>query len=459
MNRRDFLKKAGWGGLSFVLPHSLAAMRYSPPLIQNAEDDNGYGPLMIDSDRIMDLPRGFSYKIISRSGERMSDGYHAPSHPDGMGAFSGPDGLMIVLRNHEIFPDFSPEKGPFGFRNELMRRLSRKQIYDQGREGGPALGSVTTLVFDTRSQELKSQFLSLAGTLVNCSGGATTWNTWLSCEEIFQSPSFRFAKRHGYVFEIPASEEIGVIKPIPLQAMGRFVHEAVALDPRTNILYQTEDQPDGLIYRFIPARPGKLEEGGLLQCLSIASQPRCDTRNWEEQKVRPGEPLFVTWINLEEVDPSKDVLRYKGFEKGAAIFASGEGITYKDGILYFDCTNGGRIKAGQIWRYIPSPWEGTEQETESPGQLELFIEPNSRSILEHPDQMSMTPGGDLFVCEDGYGEQHLLGVTLQGSIYRFARNALDESEFAGVCFSPDGSTMFVNYQDAGLTFAVIGPWK
>jgi len=164
-------------------------------------------------------------------------------------------------------------------------------------------------------------------------------------------------------------------------------------------------------------------------------------------------------IDLEDVDPKKDDLRIRGFEKGGALFASGEGMDYFEGTVYFDCTNGGPIKAGQIWRYVPSLHEGTEKEGDSPGKLELFVEIRDRNIGENPDQMTGTLWGDVFVCEDGFGEQYLLGITPKGKIYRLARNAKDESEFAGVCFSPDGSTVFVNYLNAGLTFAITGPWK
>ena len=172
-----------------------------------------------------------------------------------------------------------------------------------------------------------------------------------------------------------------------------------------------------------------------------------------------GEKLPVSWIDLEKVDPKKDDLRIRGHENGGALFASGEGMDYLNGKIFFSCTNGGGIKAGQIWRYVPSPYEGTEKEGESPGQLELLVEVTDRAVLENPDQMIGTSWGDVFVCEDGFNEQYLVGVTPEGEIYRFARNAKDESEFTGVCFSPDGSTMFVNYQDAGLTFTVTGPWK
>jgi secreted PhoX family phosphatase len=458
LSRRDFLSRAGCVAFGFLSFPYLLSGKVSFPFPQDGSDV-GYGLLFKDPDKIMDLPEGFSYKIIARSGERMTDGFYKPGHPDGMGAFEGPGGLTIILCNHENFPEYPPEYGPFGSTNELRGRLSGRLIYDRGRGGSPALGAVTTLVYDTKAQELKSQFLSLAGTLVNCSGGATAWNSWISCEEIFQNPTFNLIKKHGYVFEIPASAEQKVIKPVPLKDMGRFVHEAIAVDAKTNIIYQTEDQLDGLVYRFLPDCPGHLKEGGRLQCLSIDTQPRMDTRNWDDQRVKLGDILPVRWLDLEDVDPKKDDLRIRGYKNGGALFASGEGMDYVDGSVYFDCTNGGRIKAGQIWRYVPSPYEGTNREEESPGQLELLIEVPDRAILENPDQMIGTPWGDVFVCEDGFDEQFLVGVTAQGEIYRFAHNAKDESEFTGVCFSPDGSTMFVNYQDAGFTFAVTGPWK
>ncbi|UCE40684.1 MAG: DUF839 domain-containing protein [Candidatus Aminicenantes bacterium] len=458
LSRRDFLSQTGSAALGILSFPSLFAGKASFPYLQD-ESEVGYGPLVKDSDKIMDLPEGFSYKIISRSSEKMTDGFYRPGHPDGMGTFEGPDGLTIILCNHENFPEYRPEFGPFGPNNQLFRRLSRRLIYDRGREGGPALGAVTTLVYDTKAQELQGQFLSLAGTLVNCSGGVTPWNSWLSCEEIFQNPTFNLVKKHGYVFEIPASLEQKIVKPVPLKAMGRFVHESIAVDPQTNIIYLTEDQLDGLVYRFLPSRPGHLEEGGRLQCLAINSIPQFDTRNWEKQRVKRGEKLLVRWIDLEDVDPKKDDLRIRGHEKEGSLFASGEGMEYLDGTVYFSCTNGGRIKAGQIWGYVPSSYEGSEGEIDSPGHLELLLEVTDRSVLENPDQMIGTKWGDVFVCEDGFDEQYLVGLTPQGKIYRFAHNAQDESEFTGVCFSPDGSTMFVNYQVAGYTFAVTGPWK
>ena len=255
------------------------------------------------------------------------------------------------------------------------------------------------------------------------------------------------------------SAEPKITVPIPLKAMGRFVKEGVAADPRTRILYQTEDQPDGLFYRFIPAVAGRLAEGGKLQALAVTGKPGLETNNWRVQKIAPGTAFAVSWIDLEDPDPDEDVLRFRGREKGAAVFASSEGVIFHGGAVWFDCTNGGTGAKGHIWRYDPSPDEGTPRETERPGRLTLALEPNDPVVMDHPDQLCSAPWGDLFVCEDGDGDQYLLGFTMRGEIYKFARNALDPSELTGVCFSPDGTTMFLNNLDSGLTFAITGPWK
>jgi secreted PhoX family phosphatase len=388
----------------------------------------------------------------------MRDGFRVPGNADGMAAFPGPDGLTIVLRNHEVWPDYPPSYGPFGQGNELLRRVPRTRMYDWVRSGSPCLGGVTTLVFDTRAQELKSQFLSLCGTLANCSGGATPWGTWITCEEAFRSRGFQYARHHGYAFEVGVGTEPGLQKPRPLKALGRFVHEGVAFDPKSGALYLSEDQQDSLLYRFLPDKPGDLAAGGRLQCLSLAGRPGFDTRNWRANLFPPGSGMPVAWLELEDVDGRKNDLRLRGRALGGAVFANGEGIVSGNGAVFFACTYGGRRKSGQIWRYVPSPREGSPAEAREPGRLELFLQPDDPRILFNPDQMAVAPWGDLLVCEDNPRRRYLQGITPQGDIYTLARNVKDESELAGVCFSPDRTTMFLNMQNAGFTFAVTGPW-
>jgi secreted PhoX family phosphatase len=257
---------------------------------------------------------------------------------------------------------------------------------------------------------------------------------------------------------VPATEYARLADPVPLKAMGRFNHEAVAVDPASGAVYETEDAHDGLLYRFLPHVQGQLAEGGRLQALVVRDRASLDTRNWEEITVAPGDSLDVEWIDLDNVESPDDDLRYRGFEAGAARFARGEGMWFGNDSIYFACTNGGVAKTGQVWRYTPSPVEATDLEQEQPGKLELFIEPNDSTLIEHCDNVTVAPWGDIILCEDGPGEQFLVGVTPEGNLYKFGRNAVSDSELAGATFSPDGSTLFFNIQGDGLTLAVTGPW-
>jgi secreted PhoX family phosphatase len=459
LSRRLFLKRAIFAavGVTAILLTVAGGILFAPP--SQDENSEGYGPLVKDRAKILDLPEGFSYKVIARAGDRMTDGFYVPGLADGMSASPGPGGLAILVCNHEFRTGYPESIGPFKGKKSLSGMVDRDLFYDQGSGENPCLGSTTTLVYDTGAQKLTSHFLNMVGTMVNCSGTITPYGTWLSCEEIFENPGKTFTRRHGYVFEGPVSTEPRMIKPVPLKALGRFVHEGTAVAPRTGIVYLTEDQVDGLIYRFVPDKPGHLAEGGRLQCLAVLDKAQLDTRNWKGKAVSPGENLPVHWIDLDDVDPETDDLRLRGHELGAALFASAEGICLSEGIICFDCTNGSRTGRGQVWSYTPGPFEGTPREKESPGRLELLVEPNDERIMDHPDQITVAPWGNIFACEDGNDGNYLLGITPQRAIYKFAWNALNESDLSGVCFSPDGGTMFLNILEPGLTLAVTGPWK
>ncbi|MGK7873842.1 MAG: alkaline phosphatase PhoX [Xenococcaceae cyanobacterium] len=395
----------------------------------------GFGPLVPDPNGILDLPKGFQYLAFSRTGDTMSDGNPVPNNHDGMAAFPGPKGTTILVRNHELRPNGTPA---------VIAPDSKK--YDQLCKGG-----TTTLIVEG-DRKLIEDFVSLAGTNVNCAGGSTPWGSWISCEESTVTPSNPGADnilgysenvsvKHGYNFEVPAGG--GLVNPVPLVAMGRFRHEAVAVDPKTGYIYQTEDRVDGCIYRFRPNQYGNLKEG-ILEALAIKDMPKADTAT----NFPVGEPKAVEWIKIEDVDPEKDTLRYEAQEKGAAIFERGEGTCFGNGEVYWTCTNGGNAGLGQIFRY------DTVGDT-----VELFVESPGPGVLDYPDNLTLAPFGDLILCEDGFGEQFLVGVNPDGECYQFARNALNNSEFAGICFSPDGQTMFVNIYQPGITFAIWGPWN
>lgn len=451
--RRDFIKQTSIISFGFLGLQQFACNR-----IRSGESV-GYGTLVNDVEGILNLPKGFTYKIISRQGNTMTDGFNLPGAADGMATFLE-NGKTILVRNHELSPG-DMEKGPFGASGEFLSRLDKALLYDFGKGEKIGVGGTTTLVFDEKTQQVETEYLSLAGTIRNCAGGPTPWGTWVTCEETSTQADGTIEKDHGYNFEVKATSSIGLQKAIPLKAMGRFTHEAIAVDPFTSIVYQTEDAGDSLIYRFIPEKKGDLSKGKL-QSLKIVEHSSCDTRNWADQETDLfpiNKPMKVEWINLEEIDAPNNDLRLRGFNKGAARFARGEGMWFGNGELYFACTNGGKKNNGQIFKYLPSPYEGTKKEKEQPGTLELFIESENAEILEHGDNLTVSPWGDVIVCEDKSATPKIVGVTPEGKLYHLAKNIGFQSEFAGACFSPTGNTLFVNIQGPGLTVAIQGPWK
>lgn len=450
-SRRTFIKEAGFVSLGFIGLH-----RFSNHFLSGVQK-HGYGPLLEDPDKMILLPKGFTYKIISRKGDKMSDGFLVPGLADGMAAFEEND-KVILVRNHEVSPG-DIEQGPYGPKSELLGQMDKNMIYDYGRGELIGMGGTTNVVFDEKNQEVEKQFLSLTGTYRNCAGGPTPWGTWITCEETAERAGEFLEKDHGYNFEVNASANTGLTRPVPLRAMGRFTHEAVAVDPKTSIVYQTEDDSEGLIYRFIPENHGDMA-AGKLQALMIKGQPSRDTRNWKKTdapELPANTPMEVVWVDLDNIEDHDDDLRFRGFDAGAARFARGEGMWYGNGEIFFACTNGGNENNGQIFRYVPGEHEGTDRENESPGKLELFIESMNTDLMQFADNLTVAPWGDVVVAEDK-NEPRLVGITPEGEMYHLAKNIGYPSEFAGVCFSPSGDTLFVNIQGPGLTVAIQGPW-
>lgn len=462
MKRRKFISQTGRYSLGFLGLHAFLTSCKSDAGTSSSVNmlHEGYGELLDDPQGVLKLPEGFSYRIISTKGDQMSDGFLVPGSADGMATFAGPEGKVIIIRNHEVSPG-DLKGGAFGEDLSLLSRLEPTAIYDYGRGTLPCLGGTTTLVYNQATGQVETEYLSLSGTIRNCAGGPTPWGSWVTCEEDTSRAGDELERDHGYVFEVPASATPFLAEPVPIKAMGRFNHEAVCVDPRTGIVYLTEDRGDSLMYRFIPNTRAKLLEGGKLQILAFKGKPGFDTRNWENLETEPmkiRESYEVEWLDIDNIEAPEDDLRYRGYDKGAARFARGEGIWFGDNEFYFACTNGGRLSHGQIFRYVPSQFEGTSREGEAPATLEIFIEPNDSALVESCDNVTIAAHGDIIICEDKK-DPKIVGVTPEGEIYHIAENVGYASEFAGATFSPDGNTLFVNIQGPGLTLAIEGPWK
>ena len=411
----------------------------------------GYGSLVPDD--ILDLPQGFSYKIISTFGDKMNDGYLVPNKADGMGCFALEGSKVALIRNHEMALDnHDPEMSK-------MQKPLLEFAYDRSPADEPLPGGTTTIIYDMATGQRVREYWSLIGTTRNCAGGITPWDSWLSCEESVFNKGEHGQLDHGWVFEVSAKAD-KLSKPAPLKALGRFNHEAACVDPKTGIVYLTEDRPNSLFYRFIPNKYGELAKGGKLQALGIKGQDKgFDSRNWVENSFEQGSWRHAKWIDINDIESPNDDLRIQGYNKGATIFARGEGIYWGDNELYFCCTTGGVKNLGQIMRYQPSPAEGTPQENNIPGKLQLFFESVDPDTFGLGDNLTVAPNGHLIVCEDHYDgtTNYIRGITPNGELYALAKLKI-ASETAGACFSPDGTILFINIQSPTKTLAITGPW-
>lgn len=452
INRRGFLGHLGTAaGLTAVAPSLDGLAAYAAgaagtgPRPLAARGRGGYGPLAPAGPELA-LPEDFRYVKFGVEGEPMSDGTRTPRAHDGMAAFPGPGGDVLLVRNHEV-----------------AERPSTLAAADPAAYDAFASGGTTTLrvrLAPDGTPALISDIRSLSGTHVNCAGGPTPWGSWLTCEETTQGETSGYARPHGYVFEVPAGADARVARPEPLRAMGRFIHEAVAIDPAAGIVYLTEDAWTCGFYRFIPAAPGRLAEGGRLQMLGVRDRPHFITTRGQ----RVGRSMPVVWVDIEDPDPADAeqnplAVFAEGYGKGGALFDRLEGCWYGDGTIYFNATSGGNARCGQVWQYR----SGDDDE----GALTLVFESPGADVLLSPDNITVSPRGGLVLCEDNNGS-YVRGLTPEGEIFDFARNILNGREFAGACFSPDGRVLFVNIQGdtraggpghLGMTFGIWGPWE
>jgi uncharacterized protein len=460
-DRRSFLRStaAVAAGLAAAGPlDALAARTAGAAPMTKLLSSPDYGPLRPVRDQatgleLLQLPEGFEYISYGWTGDTMSDGRRTPSAHDGMatfrhGDFSGEPGKppggdpglnhkVWLVRNHE---QGSTNSVPF-----------TDAAYDPKANGG-----TSNLVFDTRKGQFVESWASLSGTVRNCAGGPTPWGSWLSCEE---TTVVNGEVRHGYIFEVPHD---GVSAAEPYRPMGRFSHEAVAVDPKTGWVYETEDAGPSGFYRFRPNKRGRLSEGGVLEMLAIGSSSR-DTSD-DPTGVEYGE---LSWVRIDNPDPGPgetSTVR-QGMAKSGATFSRLEGAWYHDGKIFIVSTDGGPRGQGQVFEY----------DIKEDKFKVLFASPDGE-VLNNPDNICVSPRGGIVLCEDGSGIEYLHGLTQDGEIFRFAQNNIvipaggipgksvapgnyTGSEWCGSTFDSKGEWLFVNIQTPGVTFAITGPWE
>lgn len=455
---------------------------------------------------LLKLPAGFSYRSFGWSGDRMSDGSLTPDTHDGMAVVSSSAGTDVLIRNHEravtLPGDSLPRIGEID--GTLVENTS---IYDDSAPGIFAgMGGGTTRII-TQHGNLAAHQAALSGTIANCAGGPTSWESWLSCEEVILRGSLIGARDHGYVFEVPA---FGKASAVPIRDMGFMAHEAVALDPVTGYLYLTEDNghdsgTSGL-YRFRPhdrtPRLGALEAGGILEMAKVRGEQNRDLRI-----VEYGEQFDIEWVRIDDPDADPEMLATlqqaldlplipgfsdvpvfgagasgpfrQGAAAGAARFARLEGCWYHNNVVYVVDTSGGLegVRQGAVWALQPS------RDDDTPDRLTAIFSSPSREVACRLDNITALPRGGLLVCEDwgspvaGLEGTRLIAINEQGDAFALAQNNMDltalgaipgrahlaiedyrHREWCGATFSAASDTLYVNIQTPGVTFAIRGPW-
>ena len=446
-SRRGFLKgMVGASGLAAIGAGSTAtifnAFAARPARADVSPD---YGPLFPVEDEatglpLIQLPDGFRYISYGWTGDPMKDDRPTPAAHDGMGVVKHNGNNLVLVRNHEV-RSTTPSFGKKGI------------TYDPLAGGG-----TTNLVFNTVDAQFVKSWASLAGTSTNCAGGPTPWGSWMTCEETTVDTANGFGKTHGWVFDVPAE---GMVTPEPIKGMGRFAHEAIAVDPATGAIFQTQDASNSSgFYRYTPTTYGKLHAGGTLEMLKVKGQHQADLTG-QVIEIPNGTTFDVEWVSIDNPESLSPSVFSQGFQQGGAKFNRLEGCWHEDGGIYFTSTSGGLAREGQIWRY-----DVTLQ------ALTLIYVSPDQQILDNPDNITVHPTRGIVLCEDGdLNGLRMQFLTPNGEIYPFAMNNIELNgfkgftgdyrgmEWCGACFSPDGKWLFANIQTPGVTVAITGPWK
>ncbi|MEX0427894.1 alkaline phosphatase PhoX [Nocardioides sp. DS6] len=440
----------------------------------NTSSNPMFPPLVDDPKGLLALPAGFRYAIVTSAGETtLKEGPKTPSNHDGTAVFSDGRGRYKLIQNHEL-----------GAGSALGVPHVHGTVYDPGALDA---GGCTVITTDAQGRNL-GEFVGISGTSTNCAGGPTPWGTWLTCEETEDKAgkawsgngrSGTYEKDHGYVFEVFHD---GRKLPKPIKALGRFAHEALAIDHRQQHVFLSEDAsgPNGLFYRWTAPRgftmgPGLAsrlgDDDGTLAAMQILMPDGSvlpDVAYLTSAQL--GRPFPVRWkavpdrlattTSTRKQFADGEVTRGKKFE---GVWGTDKGVYVVNSFAFAesDLPADAVPHDGMVWFYdyadetIRLVAYFPHQESAETGAAARYDD----LVFDGPDNVTVTPWGSLVLAEDGKGASHVLAATPYGPTQAIARNQLNDSEFTGPTFSADGKVLFVNMQTPGYTFAITGPWE
>ncbi|WP_405059658.1 PhoX family protein [Kribbella sp. NBC_01505] len=475
VDRRSVLRGAAVGaaGVGFATVGSLPTLAEATPGSHGHHtpfpQHKPFPPLLDDPARVLALPAGFRYKIVTKAGEtKLKSGQPTPTLHDGTAVFAGGrHDAYRLIQNHEI-----------GAADPLGVPPIPGTVYDAG---VGAAGGCTVISVDRNGKNL-GEWVGISGTLTNCAGGPTPWGTWMTCEETENKANGTTRlKDHGYVFEVWGDGETA--HPVPLKALGRYAHEALAIDEDREHIYLSEDAsgPNGSFYRWTAPRGYKLssrswrdlqdKDFGTLEALAILGddgKPIPDVAYLTSAQLL--RPFRVAWVKVPDRDATTTSVR-KQFTDGQVtrgkkfegVYGTRDGVYVVNSFAKIGTTDipaDGVPHEGMIWfyNYRSQTIQLVTYFPANPAAEKGATAKYDDFNFDAPDNVTVTPWGSLVLAEDGIASSHVLSATPGGPAYAIARNMLNDSEFTGPTFSADGKVLFVNIQTPGITLAITGPW-
>ena len=327
-------------------------------------------------------------------------------------------------------------------------------------------------------QPLKGK-TTVIGTLANCSGGITPWNTFLTCEENYDSyygdnqydsnnnptkiPSYygwdKFydypPEHYGWVVEIDPKEG----KAQKHIALGRFAHECCTLfqlDDNRIVAYTGDDKNDEHLYKFVSSKPNSLKEGTLYVADIIKG--KWLALEWENQSILKSKFKDQTEVLIRAREASKLL--------GATELNRPEDIEIDPitGNIFVSLTN--NKPKGDYHGSILKIEENNGKFDSLNFNASTYMAGGEKSGFSCPDNLAFDFSGNLWITSDmsGYSMNKIDGPYIPfknnslfviprygnyaGKVIRVA-SAPRDAELTGPWFAPDGKSLFLSIQHPG----------